>query len=71
MLKATTDLEPGDRVRVTSRIVRTVRAVTYAYEGMTGLPVYAVTYEEGQTPEWGAGNTAHDGKAWTVEGVPA
>lgn len=65
--RATTDLRPGDRVRLSGGIVRTVARIEPAgYVNYRNEELLAVYYREGHTAEWSGGNSAARGSLWVL-----
>lgn len=61
----TDELEPGDRLLIEGRHVRTVAAVVpLGYVNRLDEPIFAVRYAEGDMPEWSAGNSGIARSLW-------
>jgi hypothetical protein len=66
--KRTDQLEPGDRLLVDGRYVRTVAEVRpTGYVNHRGETILAVVYAEGDTSEWSGANSGAPGTMWKVE----
>jgi hypothetical protein len=51
------ELQKGDRIEVGRSLTRTVAYLTdTGYKNRRNVPILAVYYAEGDTPEWGRGN---------------
>jgi len=69
VLKTTLQLDPGDRVQLPNKQVRTVARVDETtMRNARGKPIYTVRYAEGQTESWGPANTAIAKTRWRVLG---
>lgn len=66
----TDQLEAGHRVRLPFGLLRTVlEVVPSPYVNYRDETIFNVLYAEGQTPEWGHGNSGTASSLWTVEGA--
>jgi hypothetical protein len=65
--KLTSELLPGDRVKLPSGIVRTVREVKESeFLNRNNKPILYVMYAEGRTPEWSEGNSGIAISRWEL-----
>lgn len=68
-MKRTDQLKPGDLVRINRNIQRTVKSVgPCGYVNRDGEPILTVLYAEGDTEEWGPGNSTSASDLWEYEG---
>lgn len=67
LTKRTDELQPGDRVLIGSRLVRTVdRVVPNGYVNYRNEPLSNVMYREPASDVWGPGNSDAPGSIWNL-----